>query len=445
MRASRPFAATCCRSRAWAWRRCSLAVANGVFLYGLPARAATDYAWAIRPPINGALLGAGYVAGAVGTALSLRAERWRSMRILAGSLVTLAVALLAATALHADRFRWGYPPTWGWVLVYATVPLAAVALWRAQERLVPTPAADPRLATLRLLSLVFGVLLAVAGAALLLAPGTLADAWPWPLTPLMARAAAGWCLLVASALLIAARSLRRRHEAVVPYAAAPHMGGPPARAAGAARRRPARRPRRRPRDPRRHRGGARGAERVRAVARTRRAHLARPRRRPGWCRRRTVALDIAGGVTSGHSIVSVRTDLLVPARRSHERAFLSNARQFPGVPRSGASQMVHPRRGADRGAATGRPSYRCAGARRQRLQTRDCTRRPQPSAERCRRRRAPAAGGECRARRSPHPALAAGTGAPPDATSTAAISRRIRTGTSRIRRGRPSARPEGGR
>jgi hypothetical protein len=196
-----------------------LAVANGLFLYGVPARAATDYAWAIRPPINGALLGAGYLAGAVGTALSLRAERWRSMRILAASLVTLAVALLAATALHADRFRWGYPPTWGWVVVYATVPLAAVALWRAQERLVPAPAADPRLATQRRLSLVLGALLAVVGAALLLAPGALADAWPWPLTPLMARAAAGWCLLVASALLIAARSLRRRHEAVVPYAA----------------------------------------------------------------------------------------------------------------------------------------------------------------------------------------------------------------------------------
>ena len=83
-----------------------LAVANGVFLYLLPARAATDYAWAIRPPINGALL----------------------------------------------------------------------------------------------------------------APGTFADAWPWSLTPLMARAAAGWCLLAASALLIAAGSLRRRHEAIVAYA-----------------------------------------------------------------------------------------------------------------------------------------------------------------------------------------------------------------------------------
>jgi hypothetical protein len=195
-----------------------LAVANGVFLYGLPARAATDYAWAIRPPINGALLGAGYLAGAVGTALSLRAARWRSIRILVGSLVTLSVALLATTALHADRFRWGYPPTWGWVVVYATVPLAAVLLWRAQERLVPEPEADPRLDVLRGLSLALGAVLALAAAALFVAPAALADAWPWPLTPLMARAAAGWCLLAASALLIAARSLRRRHEAIVPYA-----------------------------------------------------------------------------------------------------------------------------------------------------------------------------------------------------------------------------------
>ena len=47
----------------------ALAVLNAAFLYFLPARAATGYAWAIRPPISAAFLGAGYLAGVVATAL----------------------------------------------------------------------------------------------------------------------------------------------------------------------------------------------------------------------------------------------------------------------------------------------------------------------------------------------------------------------------------------
>ena len=97
-----------------------LAILNAAFLYFLPARAASGYAWAIRPPISAAFLGAGYLAGVVATALAVLAARhWRSIQPLAVALVTLSVGLLAATLLHTDRFRWGYPPTWAWTGVYA--------------------------------------------------------------------------------------------------------------------------------------------------------------------------------------------------------------------------------------------------------------------------------------------------------------------------------------
>ncbi len=46
-----------------------LAVANGAFLFGVPARADTDYAWVVGPPIDAAFMGAGYLAGVVATAL----------------------------------------------------------------------------------------------------------------------------------------------------------------------------------------------------------------------------------------------------------------------------------------------------------------------------------------------------------------------------------------
>lgn len=197
-----------------------LAVANGLFLYLVPGRAATDYAWAIKPPINAAFFGAGYLAGTVATALVVFGARsWRSLRLLPLPLVVLSVTLLAATLIHADRFFWDYSPTWVWIGVYATVPPLVLAFWRLQERAEgPAPAADERLDALRACSAGLGALLAVAGLALFAWPTQMADVWPWPLTPLLARVIAGWYLLVATALLTAAVSLRRCHEVPIPYA-----------------------------------------------------------------------------------------------------------------------------------------------------------------------------------------------------------------------------------
>ena len=198
----------------------ALAVLNAAFLYFLPARAATGYAWAIRPPISAAFLGAGYLAGVVATALVvLEARRWRSIAPLAVALVTLSVGLLAATLLHADRFRWSYPPTWVWTGVYALAPLGVAVLARRQRAITVRPmTADPGLRLLRLLSLACGAAMLIGAVALFAFPGDLADLWPWPLTPLLARAVAAWIAMIAAALLWCAYDLRRRHEAFIPYA-----------------------------------------------------------------------------------------------------------------------------------------------------------------------------------------------------------------------------------
>jgi hypothetical protein len=197
-----------------------LAVLNAAFLYFLPARAATAYAWAIRPPISAAFLGAGYLAGVVATALVvLEARRWRSIQPLAVALLMLSVGLLVATLLHADRFRWSYPPTWAWIGVYALAPLGVAVLARRQRAVTVRPMTlDPGLRLLRLLSLACGAAMLVGAIALFAFPGDLADLWPWPLTPLLARAVAAWIAMIAAALLWCAYDLRRRHEAFIPYA-----------------------------------------------------------------------------------------------------------------------------------------------------------------------------------------------------------------------------------
>jgi hypothetical protein len=198
----------------------ALAVLNAAFLYFLPARAATGYAWAIRPPISAAFLGAGYLAGVVATSLAVvEARRWRSIQPLAIALVTLSVGLLAATLLHTDRFRWSYPPTWAWTAVYALAPFGVAILARTQRKITIRPlVADPRLRLLRLLSLVCGTALLAAAIALFAFPADAARAWPWPLTPLLSQAVAAWIAMISAALLWCAHDLRRPHEALIPYA-----------------------------------------------------------------------------------------------------------------------------------------------------------------------------------------------------------------------------------
>jgi hypothetical protein len=192
----------------------ALAILNAAFLYFLPARAASGYAWSIRPPIAAAFLGAGYLAGVVATALTVLAARhWRSIQPLAVALVTLSVGLLAATLLHTDRFRWGYPPTWVWTGVYAMAPIGVVILARRQRANTIRPATpDPGLRLLRGLSLVLGA------TALFAFPADLGGVWPWPLTTLLAQAVAAWIAMIAAALLWCAYDLRRTHEALIPYA-----------------------------------------------------------------------------------------------------------------------------------------------------------------------------------------------------------------------------------
>ena len=58
-------------TRAGIWVLLVLAAANGLFLYFVPAQAETDYAWSIKPPVNAAFIGAGFLAGTLATGLVL--------------------------------------------------------------------------------------------------------------------------------------------------------------------------------------------------------------------------------------------------------------------------------------------------------------------------------------------------------------------------------------
>lgn len=198
----------------------ALAIANGVFLYFFPSRAEPDYAWAIALPVSAAFLGAGYLAGTVATGFGVFAARyWRSVRLIVPAFCVLGLALFAATMIDADQFRWDYAPTWGWTLVYASLPVMLAFAWIRQERLAsPGPQRDARLAAIWPLSRALGAILAFLGIALFVAPDALLERWPWDITPLLARVFGGWYLLAACILLFSPLSVRRAHEIPLAYA-----------------------------------------------------------------------------------------------------------------------------------------------------------------------------------------------------------------------------------
>lgn len=196
-----------------------LAAANGFFLYFVPFLAEDYYAWSIKPPINAAALGAGYLAGMFATGLgSWFVKRWRSVRVLMGPFAVLGFSLFVATLIHASIFRWNYFPTWGWTIVYFGLPIGSLIIWMVQEwgksEVVP---ADPRMRGFRVASIALGLPVLLVSLGLYIFPGAFIDAWPWQMTVLLGRAFAGWYIFACLLLVFSGFMLRQAHEALITY------------------------------------------------------------------------------------------------------------------------------------------------------------------------------------------------------------------------------------
>lgn len=207
-------------TRAGIWVLLILAALNGLFLYFVPAQAESHYAWSIKPSVNAAFIGAGFIAGTVATGLVLALKpRWRSFHTLPIALWVLATSLFTATLIHNDRFKFDYPPTWVWTFVYAAVPFAVPYLvLRQRSNAEPEPKACRQLTALRVMSGVLGVGILAGAIALYVAPVDLGKHWLWALTPLLARAVASWYALFGTMLISCAIGMRRPADAIIPYA-----------------------------------------------------------------------------------------------------------------------------------------------------------------------------------------------------------------------------------
>ncbi|WP_227464565.1 hypothetical protein [Nocardioides lijunqiniae] len=188
--------------------RLLLVAAGLVFLAGLqltvfPLRTADWFAWTVQPPMTAVFLGAAYWSSAVLEVAGARAAGWHRARLAVGSVLVFTTLTLVVTLVHLDRFHVGdgHPMSaravaWGWLVIYAGVPVALAAVgWQEMRRARAEGAAVTGSAlpvALRTLLLVLAVLLVGTGVVLLVAPGSASTLWSWQLTPLTARAVGAW-------------------------------------------------------------------------------------------------------------------------------------------------------------------------------------------------------------------------------------------------------------
>lgn len=172
----------------------------GVQLFVFPLDTDTRFAWTIGSPMTAVFLGASYWS-AVGLEVSgALARQWTVARVAVPAVFVFTTLTLVVTLVHLDLFHLGpelpavtRAVTWGWIAVYAVVPVLMLLAWWLQSRAgTAVPPAQGLPGALRAILGILAVVLGTLGAALLIAPTWADAAWPWPLTPLTGRAVGAW-------------------------------------------------------------------------------------------------------------------------------------------------------------------------------------------------------------------------------------------------------------
>jgi len=178
-----------------------------VFLAGAQLYVLADYtdrffAWTIKPSLSAAFLGAFYWSACVLAFLSARQRTWAHARVGVVGVLLFVTLTLGVTLLHVDRFHLfhrnpvPFLAAWFWLLVYLIEPPVLLALLVLQ--LGASGSDPPRGSVLpnwfRGVTGAHATLAIVLGATLLVSPAGAALFWPWPLSPLVARAAGAWLM-----------------------------------------------------------------------------------------------------------------------------------------------------------------------------------------------------------------------------------------------------------
>ena len=164
-----------------------LALWVGFWGYFVPSEVERAIPFSV-PPLHARFLGAVYLSGLTIMVGGLLARSWREIRLVPILTALWTGGLCVISLFYLDRFDFATPQPWVWFAAYVVYPLIAIGLaWR--HRRVESGAAPgaevPDWARRYLVGQ--GVVLTIVAIGLLLAPGAMADVWPWPIDRLLAQ------------------------------------------------------------------------------------------------------------------------------------------------------------------------------------------------------------------------------------------------------------------
>lgn len=174
----------------------------GIQLYVLTDHTDRYFAWTIAVYLTAAFLGAFYWASAPLALLSGLQRVWVNARAGVLGVLVFLWATLLTTLIHLGKFHLHGPghfaqlAAWLWLIIYAAdPPLLSVALVLQVRAAGSDPSRSaPVDAWYRVALAIQAVVALGAGVILFAFPMQAARWWPWPLTPLTARAMASWLL-----------------------------------------------------------------------------------------------------------------------------------------------------------------------------------------------------------------------------------------------------------
>ncbi len=196
----------------------ALAVAVVPSFYNLTFHAeatGTNFAWPLAPTMSAMFFGALYFAVIYSFLRVTFAKRWHEIALVLWATLPVVLVLAVVTFLHWEKFAHGTVRFWVWFAAYigASILLPYI-LWSNGRRDPRTPnPGDVEIPSIVCRTALFlGIVVGLVGAAMILAPASMAAHWPWPVTPLSAQAV-GSLLLAASAVQIRV-TIDRRWSAV---------------------------------------------------------------------------------------------------------------------------------------------------------------------------------------------------------------------------------------
>ena len=182
----------------------------GAWGFAAPAEVGRALPWTV-PPLHARFIAAIYLAGLLAMVWSFIAHSVAEVRIPVALASLWTGALLCISMLHLGEFDFASTQVTFWMFAYAVFPLWGAWLYFGRGAAAAAERRSPADAAL----LAVGAVCLILATALLAAPSLMVAAWPWKVSPLLARIYAGPFFAYGVCALMLAREARPEARRIV--------------------------------------------------------------------------------------------------------------------------------------------------------------------------------------------------------------------------------------